>query len=304
MRNIYAIGETVFDIIFKDNEPVTAKSGGSVLNTCVSLGRLNLPVHLITEYANDPVGEIIDGFLNKNGVSTDFVQRFGDGKSALALAFLDENNDADYSFYKLYGKQRLNVPMPDFKPDDILLFGSFFAITKEVRYNLLRIVQQAKKDGALVMYDPNFRNAHSEAMDELRPMIIENIALADIIRGSNEDFQAIFDKNTPDETYQLIAGKCPNLIYTANTEGVYLRTDQTKKQYRTEQIEPVSTIGAGDNFNAGILFSLIKNNITREKLAGMSETVWDKTIKTGIAFATHVCLQMDNYISKEFADKQ
>jgi fructokinase len=44
MRNIYAIGETVLDILFKDQLPVTAKAGGACLNSAVTLGRLNLPV--------------------------------------------------------------------------------------------------------------------------------------------------------------------------------------------------------------------------------------------------------------------
>ena len=66
MRRIFAIGETVYDIIFKGTQPVSAKPGGAMLNTAVSLGRLNLPVHFISEYGYDIVGDIINNFLNKN----------------------------------------------------------------------------------------------------------------------------------------------------------------------------------------------------------------------------------------------
>ena len=44
MRKIYGIGETVLDIIFKDGQPQAAKAGGSVLNSMVSMGRMELPV--------------------------------------------------------------------------------------------------------------------------------------------------------------------------------------------------------------------------------------------------------------------
>ena len=43
MRKIYAIGETVFDIIFKNGQPQAAKPGGAMLNSAVSLGRMGLP---------------------------------------------------------------------------------------------------------------------------------------------------------------------------------------------------------------------------------------------------------------------
>ena len=39
MRKVIGIGETVLDIIFKDDEPVSALPGGSVFNELISLGR-------------------------------------------------------------------------------------------------------------------------------------------------------------------------------------------------------------------------------------------------------------------------
>src|SRR4030042_701960 len=109
MRNIFGIGETVFDIILKQGQPVAAKAGGSVLNAFVSLGRLGMTVHFISEYGTEPVGELIDRFLNENNVSTRYVTRYQDGKSTLALAFLDENNNASYTFYKDYPLTRLTT---------------------------------------------------------------------------------------------------------------------------------------------------------------------------------------------------
>ena len=100
MRKIYGIGETVYDIIFKDGAPQAAKPGGSVLNSMVSLGRTGLPVSFISEYGRDDVGSLIDRFLNDNGVNTSSVYRYNDANTSLALAFLDEKNDAHYTFYK------------------------------------------------------------------------------------------------------------------------------------------------------------------------------------------------------------
>jgi fructokinase len=128
MRRIYTIGETVLDILFKNKLPVTAKAGGALLNTAVTLGRLNLPVFFIGEYGMDEVGNIIDQFLKENHVSTQYVYRYYDGKSTLALAFLNENNDAGYDFYKIYPEKRLAVDFTVIQQDDIVLLGSIYSI--------------------------------------------------------------------------------------------------------------------------------------------------------------------------------
>src|SRR5512138_647308 len=121
MRKIYAIGETLLDIIFRDGQPQTAKPGGSMLNSVVSLGRMSLPVSFISEYGTDDVGELIGNFLKENGVDLSFVHRYEEGETALALAFLDKKNDARYTFYKSYPKNRLDINFPELKREDIVL---------------------------------------------------------------------------------------------------------------------------------------------------------------------------------------
>ncbi len=133
MRKIYGIGEALVDIIFKDNQPQAAKAGGSVLNSVVSMGRMSLPVSFISEYGQDNVGLLIDNFLKDNGVDTSCVHRFKDGTTSLALAFLDENNDAHYTFYKDYPEKRLDIEFPEINEDDIVQCGSFYAIWPEIR---------------------------------------------------------------------------------------------------------------------------------------------------------------------------
>lgn len=303
MRKIYTIGETVLDIVFKNNLPVTAKAGGACLNSAVSLGRLNLPVCFIGEYGMDEVGNIIDQFLKNNHVSTQYVYRYYNGKSTLALAFLNENNDAGYDFYKIYPEQRLAVDFPSIQQDDIVLFGSIYAITLEVRKKLIEFIAQANKKRAIVIYDPNFRKQHLHELEKLRPLIFDNFTHADIVRGSNEDFSFILGADDADEAYAEIGKYCKNLLYTANKKGVYIRSTQVKAIAPVKTIDPVSTIGAGDNFNAGIAYSLYKQNIGHKDLENLDEKTWETIVSTAVEFATHVCMSYDNYISEEFAEK-
>jgi fructokinase len=301
MRKIYGIGETVFDIIFKNEQPQAAKAGGAMLNSTVSLGRIGLPVSFISEYANDNVGKIIDNFLAGNGVGTSYIDHFKEGKTKLALAFLNEKNDASYTFYQDYPERRLNIEFPVIKKDDMILCGSIYAITGEIRKKFIELITSAKDNNAIVIYDPNFRPSHSSDLDTLLPMIIENMRKATLIRGSDEDFRNIFGAKTPDEAWKVVSNYCNCMVYTANAEGVYVRTVSYAGRFDVKAIKPLSTIGAGDNFNAGMMAAIYLNQISTDQLDKMGEEEWSKVISMGVDFATNVCLSYENYISLEFA---
>jgi fructokinase len=303
MRKIYGIGETVFDLIFKDGMPQAGKAGGSVLNSMVSMGRIGLPVSFISEYGLDDVGNLIDRFLNDNGVNTGKVHRFKDGSTSLALAFLDEKNDAHYTFYKDFPDKRLDIEFPPINNNDIVQCGSFYAIWTDIRAKFLTFIKDAGKNNALILYDPNFRKTHLSELDDLMPMIVENLKLAGLVRGSDEDFMNIFGAENADKAYEAVRQYCPNLVYTANTEGVYVRTPGFSGVFPVRKITPVSTIGAGDNFNAGMIASIFRNEFLTDQISLLGEKEWSIIISTAVDFASEVCLSYDNYISTEFATK-
>ena len=304
MRKIYTIGETVFDIIFKNLKPYVAKPGGAMLNTSVSLGRLKMPVSFISEYGNDNFGNFTNDFLISNNVNINYISKFRIGKTAISLAFLNENNDAEYDFFKQYPKERLKQDFPKLNNNDILLFGSFYSISKEVRDQVMLFVENSRKSGAIIIYDPNIRKPHKKQINELREFIIRNIASADIVRASDEDFSTIFNVDNPQSAYEIIKKyNCKNLIYTASNKEVFLFTPKIKKKYPVPKISIVSTIGAGDNFNAGIIYSIIKNSISKTDISNINEKLFDDIIKYGISFSADVCKSYENYISEKFVEK-
>lgn len=303
MRKIYGIGETLLDIIFKNDQPQAAKPGGAMLNSTVSLGRIGLPVSLVSEYADDDIGRMIDKFLHSNGVGTDYIDHYRDGKTALAIAMLNEKNDASYTFYKNYPEKRLEMDFPDIQKDDIILCGSIYAITQEIRMRFRDFISGSKEKGAIVIYDPNFRAAHAAELDKLKPLIVENMKMARLIRGSDEDFSTIFGSRTADEAWEAISSYCSCMVYTASAEGVFVRTTGYSGKFPVRKIKPVSTIGAGDNFNAGMIAAIYRNNISAGDLATMGESMWSKVVSAGVDFASDVCMRYENYISPEFAGK-
>ena len=304
MRKVIGIGETILDIIFRNDQPTAATPGGSVFNGIVSLGRAGVPIHFISETGNDHVGRLILQFMRDNGISTDHVNVFPDGKSPVSLAFLNDQSDAEYIFYKNYPKERLDISYPKIEADDIVMIGSYYALNPVLRDKITELLDRAREARAIIYYDPNFRASHKEEAIRLGSTIIENFEYAQIVRGSREDFFYLYGSDDADKIYRdKVKFYCPNFICTAGGGEVTLHTSTVKKRYTIPQIEPVSTIGAGDNFNAGIVFGLLKHNIRYDDIATLSEEEWDQIIASGIRFATNACQSVNNYIGLELAQQ-
>jgi len=270
-----------------------------MLNSSVSLGRTGVPISLISEFASDKAGKLILDLLKSNNISAEHLYLY-DGKSPLSLAFLDENNDAEYEFYEFFPDERLKVKIPHFSPGDIIMFGSLMSVEERTRAKLKEILSSANNTGSLVLYDPNFRRTQLSRLEFLKPFICENIAFSDIVRASDEDMELIFGCNTSKEAYDIIQKNgCKYLIYTSSSNGAYLETPLFSKYFPVPELKTVSTIGAGDNFNAGIVFTLYSKNISA--LEDLSEPEWDDMIRNAIDFASDVCMSTENYISNTFA---
>lgn len=300
-RKIYTIGETVYDIIFENGDIVAGKAGGSMLNTSVSLGRTGCDVAFITELGNDDLGKNIMRFLAANHVDTSFVNQFDDGKTPVALAFLDENKNASYTFYKQYPEQRLFRPLPEIQKNDIVLFGSFFGVNPEVRDRVKSFVKSARDAGATIIYDPNIRHPKDHGMEKIIPAVLENFVFADIIRASHEDFQNLFDIDHPAAAFRLIRKNSgASLVYTHSSEFVYVATDDFQEKFQVPKIDVVSTIGAGDNFNAGMIYQIVKQNHQKYGLNALHEKQWQVIIQSGIRFSAAVCRSWENYVAEGF----
>ncbi len=304
MRKIYTVGEAIYDIIFENRKPIDAKVGGAMINTSVSLGRLGLPIHYIGDTANDVVGDIMVDFLEENHVDVSHFTRYDNSKSRLALAFVDDKNAPRYSFYKIKTDQKIYLDFPEVKKDDIILFGSFYGIKVDVRGQLVDFLLEARKVGAILIYDPNFRPNHSSLLSAVMPYIEENIRFADIAKGSNEDYDLIFGKdNFTDVVHRLKKVGMKRLIYTQNERGIDVHLPNRDFHKDVKKLNPVSAVGAGDTFNAGLIYYLFKNNIGKEELDNMSQSQWDAMLDTADLFAANVCMSMDNYISMELAER-
>ena len=303
MRKIFGIGETIYDILFRQGQPVAAVPGGSVFNGLISLGRTGLDCTFITEVGDDQVGQNILAFMQENGINTDYVSCYQGKKTAISLAFLDDSGDAHYSFYKDYPNNRLDFEMPLIQENDIVAFGAYFALNPVLKDKVRPFLNYAKQQGAILYYDLNFRDNHKHEVESLRDTFKENFAIADIVRGSHEDFINVYGHDDCKRIYDEVSKYCPRFICTRGKDGVRVIDHGQEYTFSSNPIVPVSTIGAGDNFNAGLLYGLYTGGIGRDNMDGLTRDDWSRLISYGIDFGTEVCMSTSNYVSKDFAQR-
>ena len=288
MRRVIGIGETVLDILFKNDQPQKAVPGGSTFNSIVSLGRAGVPCAIVTETGGDHIGDMICRFLETNGVSSEYVCRHKGTKSHITLAFLNEQNDAQYEFYKDHATDLLDNSLPQITKEDIVLFGSFFAINPVIRPVVSAFLRGAKEVGAWLYYDINFRKNHISELPQIIGNIEENMRLANQVRGSMEDFEYLYDLQNGDAIYERVRAFCDTLILTDGARSIRVYTPDGCETYPVQQIETVSTVGAGDNFNAGYIYSILQ---------GADQQ--DAHIEMAQRWSQDVCRQIGNNISDE-----
>ena len=302
-RTIAGIGETVLDIVFKNGQPVAAVPGGSVFNSMLSLGRTvgrqfpDVKLIMESQVGDDYVADLVTSFMAENNVSIEGIRR-AKGKSSLSLALLDENNNAHYEFYRDKDITPFQVPDTAMGEGDIVIFGSFFAVSPSTGNQAKSFVERAHKAGAIVYYDINFRKNHPAE----RARFEANIALADIVRGSSEDISYLYGSDDAAKVYrEHIAPLCKNFICTRGGDDAEVFSPGVHACFPTAPVEKVvSTIGAGDNFNAGIIYALVRNSLFRKDLECLSADAWALLVPTAMRFSANVCGSLYNYVDKDF----
>lgn len=285
-NRVIGIGETVLDILFKDDQPQKAVPGGSTFNSIVSLGRAGVPCAMVTEAGGDHIGDIICRYLRDNGVSSEYVCRHENVKSHISLAFLDHNNDAQYIFYKDHASVSLDGKLPTITKDDVVLFGSFFAINPAIRPVVGGLLHEARRAGAWLYYDVNFRKNHIADLLDVKGNIEENMRLADVVRGSMEDFWYLYALTDAEEIYSCVSRHCQKLILTDGAKPIRVFTPEGCETFPVQPVETVSTVGAGDNFNAGYIYAMMQG-LEKES----------DRIEVAQRWSQDVCRQIGNNIS-------
>ncbi len=302
VRKVVGVGETVLDILFRGGQPEAAVHGGSSFNSIISVGRAGVPCTFVGYTGADIVGRQTIDFLRANGVGTEHFQVREGEKSAISLAFLADSGDASYIFYKEAPRVASSWTLPEMQRGDVMLYGSYYAACTGMRPLIMQMLEKAEKAHAIVYYDLNFRRSHSDELESLMPVIQQNFRQSTIVRGSADDFDIMFSSRDARDIYnRYIRQYCKYFICTAGAEQISVCTPGGCYDFQAPPVhDVVSTVGAGDSFNAGFACALIWEGIQLESIPDLDRDTWQRLIATACQFAAQTCRSKENYINPHF----
>ena len=250
--HILAIGEALIDVVITYEQPdfPVEIPGGSPANVALTLGRLNRPVALATWIGLDERGRLIDFHMNDSDVHVTAASR-GASHTSTALARLDESGAASYTFDLEW------APTPPIKVPptaQILEAGSISAIIEPGASAVLDALARGREH-ALVCFDPNARPSIMGEPEAALASLARFIALADVVKVSDEDIEWLTGGAPIDEVVDRWLGMGPSLVVvTRGKHGSDVATASGLRFTKTPADVPVvDTVGAGDSFMGGII---------------------------------------------------
>lgn len=273
-------GESLVDVI--DSPTGTrARPGGSPLNVAVGLARLGADVEFATSFGIDEHGRAIDAHLRAAGV------RITDGSmtgapTSIADATIDADGHADYAFEISWAPA-----VAPLRPAAVAHVGSIGALL-EPGCRDVRAWVESVHEHSLVSFDPNIRPAITGVDAAVVTRIDELAGAADIVKISAEDVAAL--GANPDEIVgRWLARGCSVVIITDGDRGVRVSHGGGDLVVPAVHARVVDTVGAGDSFMAGLLWSLgVSGLLDRDRLraADLSELARHAAFAAGCAAVT------------------
>lgn len=285
-------GEALVDLVPTDRggdplAPLAPRLGGGPYNTAVGLGRLGVPVTMLTRLSTDAFGDALLARLGDNAVDTALVGR-GDEPSTLAVVTLDRAGHARYSFHVEGTADRL-VADPGALPDDTvaLAVGTLSLVLGPGAAVYAALAEREAARGRCVSLDPNVRAALVTDPDGLRGRLDAIAAVAGVVKLSDED--AHWWGRTPDDLLDLGAA---SVVTTRGPDGLSALTRAAGRvDVPAASAGPVvDTIGAGDTVHAAVLAWLHgQGRLDRERIAGLGADGWTAALHHAARAAAITC---------------
>ena len=277
MPRIVNIGESLIDEITRPNTAPVEVVGGSMLNVAAGLTRLGHDCELATWFADDARGAKVREHAENAGVT------LTPGSDAaefttVAHASLDERGRATYEFDLSWDVPAVN------DPDTVghVHTGSYAVAVQPGGEKVLAAVKRQAIRGT-VSYDPNIRPALLGTPDEARPHVEAIVALADVVKASDEDLEWLYPGRPVEDVIREWSQSGPALIVcTRGPWGVYIKTEAERDMLVVDplDVELVDTVGAGDSLMAGLISGLLDADLlgSGEAKQRLREASWDQIL--------------------------
>ena len=282
---ILCSGEALIDMLPRETtrgeKAFAPHAGGSVFNTSIALSRLGIDTGFFSGLSDDLFGRMLSDVLEADGVDTSFVAR-SDRPITLAFVTLTDGH-AKYDFYDENTAGRMLSPddLPEVGDHvDAVFFGGI-SLVVEPCATAYEALMKREAPMRVTMIDPNVRQSFIKDEAVYRARLDRMIALADIVKLSDEDLAWLAGHEDIDKAATDMLSRGPKLIcITRGAEGVTGFTAERQVTVAAQRVEVVDTVGAGDTFNAGCLAALSDAGaLSKDKIAALD----DDTIRAALS---------------------
>lgn len=266
MIDIAALGEILIDFTPSGkNEhgiPLFAQNpGGAPANVLAMNAKLGGCSAFIGKVGQDAFGACLRTVLQKNAIDTRGLITDPEIPTTLAFVQLDETGERSFTFYRKPGADtRLTwEEIPTFLIDEcrIFHFGAVSLTDEPARSATLKAAAYAAGRGKPVSFDPNYRPTLWTDSETARAQMERAIAIADILKVSEEEMQLLTGKSDPAVGADMLLARGPKAVFiTMGAQGAYYANAAAKGFVPAFRVPTVDTTGAGDAFVGAMLWQL------------------------------------------------
>ena len=241
-------------------EAVRPAVGGSCLNVAVGLARLGAPTGFVGGISTDLFGRMIADHAAGSGVDLRYATR-SDHQTTLAFVRMVAG-ESQYAFYdaqtasREWTYHRGKIP---FETIEAVHIGSTTLVNDRGAAETAAMIEDAKSF-ATISFDPNCRPNLVNEKAAYLASVSAFVDSADIVRMSNVDFDYLYGDEANAARAEAFLARGGNLfVITRGIKGAQAwHSTAGAIDVAAPAIKVVDTIGAGDSFQAALLFALHK----------------------------------------------
>jgi len=284
------LGEALVDLLEteRDGELIYRQAiGGAPLNVSVGVTRLGGEVQYFGSLGNDTLGDRIAAFLRQIGVGTTGLKRVPVPTTLAVTTF--EGAEPTFQFY---GEPPSYALLRPEDVDDKVVAGAAVLYTGSISLMREPFRAAARKawaiPGPLKVFDPNVRPKllpDAAAVGELRDLVEEFFATADLVKLSSADAEVLWDGEGPAAAADRILGTgAKAVVVTCGSKGAYVAIAGSPGTMLTAPtVDAVDATGAGDSVMGALIRRLLSDGVPAEPEG------WQNYVRFALAVAGLVC---------------
>ncbi|EKM7810900.1 TPA: aminoimidazole riboside kinase [Klebsiella aerogenes] len=259
-NKVWVLGDAVVDLLPEGDGRLLQCPGGAPANVAVGVARLGCNSGFIGRVGDDPFGHFMRQTLCQENVDISHLSLDPAQRTSTVVVALDEHGERTFTFMVRPSADLFLQPddLPPFTAGQWLHVCSIALSAEPSRSSAFMAMEQIKRVGGSVSFDPNIRSDLWQDPLLLRRCLDRALALADVVKLSEEELAFI---SGSDDIASGIAQfrerfQPKLLLVTQGKAGVQALFQQQHIHFPARPVVSVDTTGAGDAFVAGLLASL------------------------------------------------